>query len=183
MKKKISIAVIAICAVIIAGFVLAFTGVLDKHNEADIDKGYKVTETDTGRTIEIEDENGEVHTILIENGDDKSNFGKMDEVDTESDNSQDDKDNNDSGKKPAKKPSKKPEDKQEDNPEEKPEEDNPKIGTYEWYKALSSEKQYEYYKSYSSPEKFFKWYNKAKAEYDSKQQVIKVNSGDSIHVN
>ena len=186
MKKKISIVVIAICVVIIIGFVLAFTGVLDKHNEADIDKGYKITETDTGRTIEIEDENGEVHTILIENGDDKPNYVDMDEVDTDSDNSQDDKNNDDSGKKPAKNPDKKPGDKTEDKPGDKPEDkpgkDDPNMGTYEWYIALSSEKQYEYYKDFSSPSAFLKWYNKAKDEYESKKKAIEIKSGAAIEI-
>jgi len=40
------------------------------------------------------------------------------------------------------------------------------ITEYEKYIAMSPEKQQAYFESFSDPEDFFKWYNKAKAEYD-----------------
>ena len=48
---------------------------------------------------------------------------------------------------------------------------------YEKYIELSGEEQQKIFESYENPQDFFEWYNKAKAEYDEKNQAIIVDGG------
>lgn len=164
MNKKVKIAIIAVSIIIIIALLMIITGAFDKGSTGQDD--YKVSETESGTTIEMKDENGEVHTITIAGKDGEPEFADMDAVDQSADTGNQEKkaDPAESGSKKAGTTGK------------------AAVGTYEWYIGLSSEKQYEYYKDFKKPEDFFQWYDKARKEYDSKQQVIKVDSGDVIQI-
>ena len=47
-------------------------------------------------------------------------------------------------------------------------------GAFEWYESLSPEAQQEYFESFDDPADFFRWYDAAKADYDSRNEGIAV---------
>ena len=54
--------------------------------------------------------------------------------------------------------------------------------TYEEYNALSAEEQEAYFNSFDTIEDFFAWYNKAKEEYEAKQDYIEVGEDGNLDI-
>ena len=55
--------------------------------------------------------------------------------------------------------------------------------SYEEYMALDSKAQQAYYESFATPEAFFEWFNKAKSEYEAKDDSIEIDGNGSIDIN
>lgn len=51
---------------------------------------------------------------------------------------------------------------------------------YEWYINLPLQEQQEFYESFESPEAFFAWFNKAKAEYEESQDYIDISGTPGV---
>ena len=158
MNKKL-IAIIAVAAAILIIAVVAIVSVGNKVEPAGKDMDVKAG---------VEDNIFDGESANDENTTDSSDASKDDAASNDSDSST--SDNNDNTSKDT---SKDNDSKNDQGSSSKPS----GLTEYEKFHAMSPAKQQEYMESFGDVDKFFRWYNKAKKEYEKAHPDIEIDGG------